>query len=788
MALKDTWVDRRNGEDINSADDINQVANAVIEIEKTLENNGESGDDGENGATFTPSVSTDGTLSWTNDKGLKNPPSVNIKGADGETPVKGTDYFTDADKEDFLGGIDAVRYVAQNLTEAQKAQARANIGAIDETKLAEELAKRGQLAPEYANSIEECTDTTKMYVLPDGFIYAYTLSEIVAPSYTNVLPTAQTSATDATPFNGTGYQEDACLKNTAAIEDASSFAPQQTGGTNIVTGYIPITGNEKIYFDKAYIYKFSSTRFYCWFTDASGGNLCYISPQTLYNGVWTSAATMGTSNNVVCLDLSILQTISGSNLADLSRVANAKFVRFSLQTDGSDPSEAVISINEEIKEGTVVQTYAWTNTGLAFVPADYEDRIVDLEADVAKHEEEINTLKGQVESGAVEFQSETPEVVIPSKLYGVVGHEFVLYYYNILKCMIPEDFVVTTVFKSASDGILSLAPQFERMLKFTPTAEHIGTHNITIKVINRRTWETVATKDSSIIIVADTEQTNKKVMFIGDSLTEDSTYVAEIERMTNNGVTSIGTISKAISFDNDEGWVRVESEGRSGWASYDYMKDSTRNGFTNPFYNPDVEHSLTLDKKYNLPEFELTIDDSGDLSVLKHHFDFAYYIANNPDVGVPDAVFINLGTNGGNGYSLPYVYIAFDAMIERIRAYSATMPIFLHLFPPVSSRGDGQRTNNGVRNVNIAYDARTGYYDCIKTLIERYENNPNVIIVPTYLMLDTLYDFKMETVPVSARNSIEVTISRSDNGHPAAAGYYHMADSYYNVLQYVWGE
>lgn len=40
---------------------------------------------GENGATFYPSVSEDGTLSWTNDKGLENPPSVNIKGKDGKS-------------------------------------------------------------------------------------------------------------------------------------------------------------------------------------------------------------------------------------------------------------------------------------------------------------------------------------------------------------------------------------------------------------------------------------------------------------------------------------------------------------------------------------------------------------------------------------------------------------------------------------------------------------------------------------------------------------------------------
>lgn len=35
------------------------------------------------GATFTPSVSTDGIISWSNDKGLPNPPNVDIKGVSG---------------------------------------------------------------------------------------------------------------------------------------------------------------------------------------------------------------------------------------------------------------------------------------------------------------------------------------------------------------------------------------------------------------------------------------------------------------------------------------------------------------------------------------------------------------------------------------------------------------------------------------------------------------------------------------------------------------------------------
>lgn len=50
---------------------------------------GAKGEKGENGATFKPNVDAAGNLSWTNDKSLPNPPTVNIKGAKGETGAKG---------------------------------------------------------------------------------------------------------------------------------------------------------------------------------------------------------------------------------------------------------------------------------------------------------------------------------------------------------------------------------------------------------------------------------------------------------------------------------------------------------------------------------------------------------------------------------------------------------------------------------------------------------------------------------------------------------------------------
>lgn len=46
--------------------------------------NGKDGADGADGATFTPSVDAAGNLSWTNNKGLINPPTVNIKGPKGD--------------------------------------------------------------------------------------------------------------------------------------------------------------------------------------------------------------------------------------------------------------------------------------------------------------------------------------------------------------------------------------------------------------------------------------------------------------------------------------------------------------------------------------------------------------------------------------------------------------------------------------------------------------------------------------------------------------------------------
>lgn len=56
---------------------------STFTVHNGADGSGGSGGSGEQGATFYPSVDADGNLSWTNNKGLDNPETVNIRGPQG---------------------------------------------------------------------------------------------------------------------------------------------------------------------------------------------------------------------------------------------------------------------------------------------------------------------------------------------------------------------------------------------------------------------------------------------------------------------------------------------------------------------------------------------------------------------------------------------------------------------------------------------------------------------------------------------------------------------------------
>ena len=243
-------------------------------------------------------------------------------------PIKGVDYFTEDDKAEL------------------------------ERFIADELAKRGQLEPAYANSIKDCTDTTKLYVLPDGYIYAYTQDG----GYTNLVHAA-------------GYQDSTYL-------NYSTYEATARSGF-VTTGFIPFTYTD--------VLRMSGV------TWAKAEQCCIAfydvnkKPLSNYigNGYVNPAAAALTSEGIgtLCLGAKTDQSVTTENGVATFHMTfvdkdttnlesggthgragyHVKYVRISAQGSGAD---MVVTVNEEIY-GNEPSGYAWRNTNHAFVPAVY---------------------------------------------------------------------------------------------------------------------------------------------------------------------------------------------------------------------------------------------------------------------------------------------------------------------------------------------------------------------------------------------------------------------------------
>lgn len=80
-------------------------------------------------------------------------PVLNLGIPSGRTPVKGEDYGTEEDKEEYRTWLKAVQYTPQTLSDEEKEQARENIGAVSESDVKRIVDEQGQADKEI--TIEE---------------------------------------------------------------------------------------------------------------------------------------------------------------------------------------------------------------------------------------------------------------------------------------------------------------------------------------------------------------------------------------------------------------------------------------------------------------------------------------------------------------------------------------------------------------------------------------------------------------------------------------------------------
>ena len=94
-------LDHFDQANINSAPKFDETAWQAFAIGVTAKGDpGDPGKDGKNGVTFTPAVSEEGIISWTNDGELENPAAISIKGPQGDPGENG------AAGKDGVNGID----------------------------------------------------------------------------------------------------------------------------------------------------------------------------------------------------------------------------------------------------------------------------------------------------------------------------------------------------------------------------------------------------------------------------------------------------------------------------------------------------------------------------------------------------------------------------------------------------------------------------------------------------------------------------------------------------------
>lgn len=269
---------------------------------------------------------------------------------------------------------------------------------------------------------------------------------------------------------------------------------------------------------------------------------------------------------------------------------------------------------------------------------------------------------------------EVPKIFL-SDLYIVKGKKVNVYFNNIISNYDKKQYDVKIVCKKG----MQLKDSWEH------TATDIGTVPFTLKVYENNMLLTQ--KTVNLTVVDSKSLADKKIMFLGDSTTNQKYYPEYFKNRT--GATLIGT----------RGEDSLLHEGRSGWTVKDYCTISSRDGVANPFFNNNT-------------------------------FDFSYYMTTQGYSSI-DYVTIHLGINDiysrqSSINTLNY----FKTIINSIKSYSNNIKILLAITIPPNSNADLFGIVYGCSKTRWEY--MNDYYN----IVEQLYNISNVILIPTNVFLN----------------------------------------------------
>lgn len=353
-------------------------------------------------------------------------------------------------------------------------------------------------------------------------------------------------------------------------------------------------------------------------------------------------------------------------------------------------------------------------------------------------------------------------LLLPTEIPAVPGREANLYFANVILHPRPDLFLY--------DVDCAKGAQQEERYTWVPKPEEVGVFPLTLKVTDLA-GKTLAEGKTAIHVYPASAGAGKAVtaLVVGDSLTDNPTYTAELLALTktpdNPALTLIGTNQR------NPATPEVRNEGYGGW---------TARGFVTMWGPEPVKDGRRARSPF-------LYEKDG-----KPALDFQKYCDENNGGKGPDFITILLGCNDNFGARDETIESSIDDFLKHMdlliaefhRVRADTRIGVVSLMPPAATQ-DAFGANYNCTQTRWQY--RKNQHRVMERVVQRYggREQEQIYLVPGYVNLDAVRNYPTVTGPANSRAEGKgADVTRLCNGvHPAASGYRQLSDSIYCWLK-----